>query len=334
MMELESVPKTGPWAKLGFPVFLVVSTLALLAIVEGVSRVAFPYARRQATEAALLRPNGVGDAVGWVPNAKGISFDEVVEVDARGFLEIGGPERYDEAWLLLGDSVTVGVGVAAEETFAGLLQASHPTVRLFNTAVIGYAIDDYVTVFRELTSGPEPVRRALVFFCLNDFAGRMTLARDDSPLTRLRFWLRDGSTFYQWLKGRTTDRSGAYFEAVAPSYAEGTPGWERVSAGIAALRRIAEERQVDLRVVVLPYEAQLRAGAPQSLHPQEMLRARLAAEGVPALDLTPVFARQEGPMDDLFLWKDAMHLSPAGHALVAREVGAWLAAAPAETPSP
>jgi len=319
---------------LGLLVFLFLSTLTLLSLLEVTARVALPFVKRQGTDRTLLRRGGVGESVGWVPNARGTSFDAVFETDERGFRRIGGPARYDEAWLLLGDSVTVGVGVPAEETFPALLQAAHPALRVLGTAVIGYSIDDYVTVLRELTSGAEPVRRVILFLCLNDVAERMAPEAAGSLVDHVRFWLRDQSVFYQWLKGVLTDRSRVYYEVAAASYTNGDPGWQRLAAGLGELRRIAAQRGLDLRVVVLPYEAQLRSSDPGLLVPQRMLHDRLASLGIPSLDLKPAFAASEMPPQDLFLWKDAMHLSPAGHALAARAVEAWLGADPASGSPP
>lgn len=310
---------------LAFVVFTIAATLLLLGLLELAARVALPFANRQGTDSSLLRLAGVGESVGWVPGARGTSFDADFEIDERGFRRLGVPSTARESLVLLGDSVTAGVGVGAERTFAARLQESLPDLRVVDTAVIGYSIDDYVTVLRELVASGEPIRRVIVFVCLNDVAERMTPEVAETPLARVRFWLRDGSVLYQWLKGVLTDRSLAHYRDIAPRHVPGNPGFERLAAGLGELARIAERAGFPLGVVIFPYEAQLRGSEPDAFAPQRRLVARLGELGVPTLDLSSRFASAEVPAVELFLWKDAMHLSEAGHLLTAQAVSEWLA---------
>ncbi len=318
-------PATARRGAVVFVVFTLISTALLLGLLEAAVRIAFPFVHRQGTDSRLLRRNGVGESVGWVPGARGTSFDAVFEIDERGFRRIAEPVEAAEALVLLGDSVTAGVGVPAQETFAGLLQARNPNVRVVDTAVIGYSIDDYVTVLRELLDRGEPIRRAVAFLCLNDVAERMVPETARTSIERARYGLRDGSVLYQWLKGILTDRSLVYYQDVEGRYAAANPDWERLSAGLAELDEIAARHGIALGAVLLPYEAQLRGRVPDRFAPQRMILARLAELGIPALDLAPAFAAPGLVPATLFLWKDAMHLSPDGHRLTAGAVGQWLA---------
>ncbi len=57
--------------------------------------------------------------------------------------------------------------------------------------------------------------------------------------------------------------------------------------------------------------------------PRRTLLAELQAQGIDAVDLHRVFADHPDP-DSLFLLADPIHLSPQGHALVARTLAPYL----------
>lgn len=322
--DAPALPPSRVREVVAFLVFSLVSSLVLLAVLEGAARLLLPHVKRPGTDASLLRPNALGDAVGWVPGARGEAFDEEIEIDERGFRRIPGPASYDAAWALLGDSVTAGVGVPVEETYAARLQRAHAEVRVLNTAVIGYAVDDYVAVLEALLTAGEPIRRAIVFLCLNDVADRMNLAATGSPLARARSWLADGSVLFQWVRGTFLEPSRDYYEAVAPVYSPDSKEWKRLSDGLDRLAAIARAHDVDLRVVVLPFEYQLREDDPARLAPQRALDALLTEKGIPHVDLAPVLAQAGVPATELYLFGDAVHFTAAGHARVAEAVERWL----------
>jgi lysophospholipase L1-like esterase len=85
-----------------------------------------------------------------------------------------------------------------------------------------------------------------------------------------------------------------------------------------------------LLVLAVPHEAQLAAAAlaadaAYACMPQARLGAWCRAHGVPFVDVHAAFVRHRD--EHLFLRGDPVHLSDAGHALVAAELHDALAAA-------
>src|SRR5687768_7200136 len=100
----------------------VIFPLTLLLVLEAGTRLLKPEINYQDTERTLLRENAFGTSYGWKQNASGICFGKRVYTDGDGFRKMASPESYKDSWLMLGDSVTFGVGVETRDTFAQLLQ--------------------------------------------------------------------------------------------------------------------------------------------------------------------------------------------------------------------
>src|SRR5690348_8188943 len=107
-------------------IILSLSSTALCALIllsfEAGTRVFRPEINFQETEKRLLRNNVFGDTYGMEPNASGISFGVPITTDEFGFRRGIAPKNYRSSWLVLGDSVTFGVGVKDEHTYIQLLQ--------------------------------------------------------------------------------------------------------------------------------------------------------------------------------------------------------------------
>lgn len=89
---------------------------------------------------------------------------------------------------------------------------------------------------------------------------------------------------------------------------------------LGRIRERVADAGIPLLVVVLPYEYQLREPTAENRLPQRMLAEQLPGMRIDFLDLYDAFAAHVGPASDLFLYRDPMHLSTAGHALVYDEV--------------
>ncbi len=240
-------------------IWLVVAALGAAAccllLAEGAIRWLCPDLNLQGTDRALFRLHAHGASVGLVPGATGISFGQSVEIDDLGCRRhpVAATTPTD-TWLVLGDSVTFGVGVAASHTFVGRLQAALPHVRIHNTAVLGYALPSYRDVLRTWLTTTRP-GRVLLMMCLNDVTGSFTtLPGDENPARRLTAFLRRRSKLYMWLKHVCLDRSRAYYDHDAALYAGDLPHLAHLDE-IAAMTTAAG---VDLTVFLLPYEVQLR----------------------------------------------------------------------------
>lgn len=94
--------------------------------------------------------------------------------------------------------------------------------------------------------------------------------------------------------------------------------WTITFENLDAIDQLARGRGVPLLIAVFPYAFQLDAPE-ESRAPQRRVLEHAARQGIPAVDLLPVFADARRAGDGpLFL--DASHPSRAGHALAARAI--------------
>ena len=282
----------------GYAIYLVAAVCVLLVLAELGARWAFPQANTADTDRALFDLRG--DLVRWHPRASGTSFGRAVHIDEFGFRDLGeAPTTPSESWLLLGDSVTFGVGVDARDTFAGRLQAAYPSVKIWNTAVVGYSLEDYwrgaAVVFCDVPaadSGPVVV--------LPQRSDGATAARSaGGGIARIdpRFFTPALDALHR-REGRSDDRSQAYFRHDLGFYDPANPRFGRAVDLIGRIQKLVAQAGIPLLVVVVPYEYQLREATEENRLPQRVLAGQLAAVHVDSLDLYDAFAAYPGAKAD------------------------------------
>jgi len=311
--------------------FLVLASLVFCAFIilllEAGTRILWPEINAQDTEQSLLRPKAFGDSYGWQPQASGVSFGKTVFIDEFGFRKISSPEHYDDSWIILGDSVTFGVGVETEETFVQLLQNTLPRTKVWNTAAIGYSIKNYRDVLYHLTAPEQQnihnLRKVLLFLCLNDvdLNDRIEQAPSKRALNyravqSVLSFMRRHSRLYMRLKAALTDRSKFYFLNDYQLYQEGGESLTQSLAILNEMNTFLRSRNIALTVVILPYEYQLRTKETQYLVPQKLLAAHFNELGISYLDAYGYFESSAGDEKENFLYADFGHLSKKGHGIV------------------
>jgi lysophospholipase L1-like esterase len=298
---------------------VIVVSAALLLGLEAAVRWFCADINHQDTERGLFSDTDPGRMVRWRPNATGVSFGVPVVIDRFGYRAGPSPERYDASWLLLGDSVTFGVGVESRETFAGRLQEALPHIKVWNTAVLGYSAEDYEQVLQEFLASRRDIREVMLFFCLNDIDGRFALESNYAgALNKLRSFLRRHSKLYLWLKKLLTDRSREQFMNYLGLYAGAAPEYRRAMDTLDRIAGELRKRTISFVVVILPSEYQLRERSAANLVPQRVLAAHFAKQRIAYLDAYPRFAQAPFASQDLFLYGDGVHFSKRGHELVFR----------------
>ena len=194
--------RSNLWRLIGLYLFsfLVMPLLALLAL-EAFTRILCPEINHQDTERSLFAQRHDGQSLGWSPGAKGMCFGLPAEIDQSGHRLMWGPPQWKNSWLILGDSVTFGVGVETEKTFVGLLQSAFPTVKMWNTSVVGYNIENYKQVLLNFDLAKQSVSKVLLFYCLNDAEDAVATVSNPVGGERVFAFLRRHSKFYMLLKG-------------------------------------------------------------------------------------------------------------------------------------
>lgn len=305
----------------------ILMTAVLLLFIEIAVRTLYPEITSMGTDSNLMRPHVYLNSSALRPNASGLSCGAEFSVDPYGFWKYSA--AFDSArpsWLLLGDSVTMGMGVNPDSTFAGRLAAAVDSCNILNAAWIGYSSTDYRHVLEGLLAHKSAksrsfpnIKRITLFWCLNDvYAG---LAGEPGQTVRqisgdLLKFLKLHYFTYQWLKALLFDRSRDYYLHDRGLYEN---GGAHLSAAMADLREalaLASENNLRFEIVLLPYEYQLRQANDDFL-PQEVMQTALQNLNITVHDATEYLRSQEGRPATLYRFGDGIHFSPRGHAVLA-----------------
>lgn len=296
----------------------------LLLLFEGIIRWTHPEIGPLGTDRQLVQDSAYGSVAGLRPGASGRSNGVLFQIDSAGYIRYSRTAASPSAsWLLLGDSVTMGLGVAPDSTFAGRLSAES-SLRLLNASLIGYDAADYHALLAQHLAAPDPARppltRVTVFWCLNDIYPEMgrrvapghSLRRLAGPVMGV---VRRHLRSYQWLKKQVADRPHAYFEHDRAPYQ--SAALDSAVARLAGMRDLAAAHAVRFDVVLLPYEYQLREPSAATLQPQRALSQALSKRGIYVLDVARHLAAGYDAPADLYAYGDGIHFSTTGHRAVA-----------------
>ncbi len=294
---------------------LALSSILLLILVlagcEFLVRAFYPEINFQGIDRHLLKDNVFGKTWGWQPDATGICFGNRAAINHEGFRKLGEKTDKDSVLLFIGDSVLFGVGVEAESTFAGLFQKAMPERNVLNTGVVGYSVQEYTDIVEHILPRV-PVSCAVIFYSLNDFYdGKQRTVQSWNGLSLLR----ENSKLYLLLKNLLFDRSQTYFEYDAGFYTRKNSEVETAITGLIALTKKIEATGTPCRVVLLPYEYQLR-NQNATREPQRMVSAALREEGLEVMDSFSEFISLNKDSRSFFLYGDHMHLSAMGNRVV------------------
>jgi lysophospholipase L1-like esterase len=283
-----------------------------------------------------------GDSYGNRPDYRGMAFGADVQTDANGFRidpTFRGPTGGD-AVLILGDSVSFGVGVDAAKTVPGLLQRAMPQVRFYNSSVIGYGLHDYANVVETFVPRKPEIKYVLLFYCLNDIydtnAEQIVEEVNGTGSTPNPFsspqafasstnaFLRSRSKLYSYLKTTLTDPSMRYFKQDLAEYQKRL---SHIGDSLRPLRGVAKAlaaRGVTFEVFIMPYEAQVRTNEQSAFLPQTLVDDFLRKDGISYYDAAPAFVQSGLPSEQLYLYGDPMHLSEEGHRFIFQFAGVEL----------
>jgi GDSL-like lipase/acylhydrolase family protein len=318
--------------------------LALLGLGEGYCRL---FTRINFLDSS---PNlFVADRFGWsrgnVVNGRATAFGHTVYTDGNGFrIDPDFPDPGSaRAVLFLGDSVGFGSGVDEEDSALGRLRRARPGWRVYNASVIGYGVRDYVNVLDAFLPAHPEVKAVYVLMCLNDIHDLSDLAIQErlghrapvapasgqesgdlvqiakrvAVLQAANDWLRSRSKLYLFLRGLASDSSMRFFLHDLELYRARDGDFQTRMALLAAMRARLRAAGIPFKVVVLPYEVQLRAQNADFMLPQRMICGYLSEHGVDYIDATAAFRDTGAPSDALYLYEDPMHFSPRGHGVLA-----------------
>jgi len=246
------------------------------------------------------------DAAGWPPweefNRDGVRDRTRSHEKPEGYRRIA----------VLGDSVTLGADIRADEAFPQRLEARFRgegrRVEVMNVALWGWSTRQERIAWQRIARAYQP-DQAVLAVCLNDIPELF------NNLSRPPRWLKvihERSALVRL----AVNAEGREIDDVERLFAE--PDAPRVRAAIdgfldevRALRREVEADGAAFAMIVFPFRFQVLPGAPAPVV-QQRIASFCAAEGMPCLDLLPALSRMGAAA-----FRDYDHLSPAGAAFVA-----------------
>lgn len=252
--------------------------------------------------------------------------------------------------LNLGDSVVMGWGVRAEDTYGKQLEAllnehgsNNQRYEVINAGVPGWNQENELAYLQAEGLKYHPDLILLDLTTANDINGQSALLENsDSGLFR---WLSDHTYFWPflqsqvaWAKARSHGRdkvdtidpptNPAKYFPQDPKSERWTQRWNT----ILDINKLATQSHVPVVLVIFPLEFQVLDKSYPTL-PQEIFKAKAAEAGIPVLDLLPAFrqACQKKPggacqLEDRYLFADVwMHPSAYGSKVTATELKEVLA---------
>ncbi len=234
--------------------------------------------------------------------------------------------------LYLGDSVTMGLSVENDSTYAGIINNSSDSLRVINPSLIGYSSIDYLNVFKAFAAENRfniHFSSVVLFWTLNDIY--RNYPDKSSPefssgvfLNKIINFFRHNSKAYHFLKNLFSDRPRAYYEYDRQFYKEDNPLLINSIKNIEEISSACDTLGIKFYFVLQPYEYQLRNSTDSAnrnmgiFYPQQLMKKKLKSLKVSITDLRDAFKNDYQNSRRYYLYGDGIHFNNAGHRLIAR----------------
>lgn len=261
-------------------------------------------------------------------NIESVVFGNKVFTDNYGFRVPNKKYEYNDLskknFLILGDSVSFGVGVDEEKTFIGQIRKKYSKVNLFNSSVTGHNSFDHLNLL-EFYYANIKFNKVIIFYCLNDVVSLPGVVIHKSSykqnyfLSKINIFLRNKSFIYIFLKSKLTNPEKRYYDYILPLY-QNEKSIDLTSKAFNKISEFSKNHNLDLTVVILPYKHQVeKNNCPKELlFPQNTIKKILTRSKIKYYDLTDDFCVNN--QNNLFLKYDPVHLSINGHTLVFKKL--------------
>ena len=294
-------------------------TTALLVVLEGISRIILSRVYNRKFDSSLIEERKYGSSSGLKPNASGMVWGKPFHTDEMGGRRQTKNKQGKPKLLVIGDSVTEGVGVDDSATFANLINERLDSFDLRNISLIGWSVDDYRNAIEAIITqdNDREIKKVYLFYCLNDIYGPASMKdlpvmANKGTLGTINALLQGKYATYKLIKLCMYQNNDKYYQYDKALYRDSA----RLNSTIHTLFLISElckENNVALEVFMVPYRSQFHSHDNQ---PQQILGSLFRIAGISYLDLLPLMRETNQP-DRLYLFADEIHLSAAGHRAVA-----------------
>ncbi len=259
-----------------------------------------------------------------IPGASGILYDKKVFIDENGFRvpsKFFSYSKENNSIFIIGDSTTFGNGVKEENTFVGQLRTNFENLNFLNSSVPGYNLRHYKHNFK-IINDFDNIIKIIYFITLNDIYEKKSVKEFNNKkkfffnidlVNNLNIFFRNKSYLFTYFVGITTDPSKRYFQNVLNFYKN--KDISKLDNYLRMLKTLSLKKNIDLEIIILPYEYQTRKCTNDDLIPQKKIKNILQNLAIDFLDYTDYFCNFNKPKT-LFYKFDPMHLSREGHSLV------------------
>ena len=231
--------------------------------------------------------------------------------------------------LVLGDSITFGVGVEEKNTFIGILRNNSRANNLYNTAIFGHNIESYLYILKKNHEKfKDEINQVLIFLCLNDvvpyqgtiFENKKDLNKnkfqkniiENKFALKLNIFLRERSVLFVLLKGIFTNPIKRHYDYMRALY-DNEKNLVKLEKDVNEITNFLIKNNLNYKYVLLPYAHQIKNNCQKELlKPQEMIKKIFDNQNIDIKDFTNEFCKNDNKKD-LFLKYDPVHLSRYGH---------------------
>ena len=231
--------------------------------------------------------------------------------------------------LVLGDSITFGVGVEEKNTFIGILRNNSRANNLYNAAIFGHNIESYLYILKKNHAKfKDEINQVLIFLCLNDvvpyqgtiFENKKDLNKnkfqkniiENKFALKLNIFLRERSVLFVLLKGIFTNPIKRHYDYMRALY-DNEKNLVKLEKDVNEITNFLIKNNLNYKYVLLPYAHQIKNNCQKELlKPQEMIKKIFDNQNIDIKDFTNEFCKNDNKKD-LFLKYDPVHLSRYGH---------------------
>tara|TARA_B100001057_G_scaffold199675_1_gene200351 strand:- start:1258 stop:2223 length:966 start_codon:yes stop_codon:yes gene_type:complete len=262
------------------------------------------------------------------PNSEAVIFGKKAYTDKYGF-RIPSKDfnyKYRTSILVLGDSVSFGVGVDERKTFIGILRNTI-NLNIYNASVVGHNIIDYSTLIKDYHETFKDISRFIVFICLNDahfdkgVIKNIKLQEKHNSeifyikiLKKINIYLRNKSALFVLLKSKFTKSDERHFDFLIGYYNDQNI-LKKYKSTILQMHNFSKLKKIKVDYVLLPYSYQIKKNCNNEvLQPQIKINKIFSDLKINLYDLTNEFCQKKEKK--LFLTYDPVHLSESGHRFV------------------
>lgn len=245
-------------------------------------------------------------------------------------------EKFDykdnlESILVLGDSVSFGVGVDERDTFVGNLRKKI-NYNLYNSSVAGHRLENYAYLLEKYHKQFSQINEVLIFLCLNDIVSKAGVIREErlkinsynenffnkirnkSSFIKINFYLREKSTVFNLVKAIGTQNVKRHFNYINPYY-DNKKILSQYEDNLKKIINYSKLNKINTKFVLLPYKHQIdKKCSIEYMTPQIQINEIFQKLNYTLFDFSTDFCDKYN--NKLFLNFDPMHLSKDGHQFV------------------